>query len=578
MKQIKNLAWMSAIALAGTMTFAACSSDDDKVENINPTYDGKSVKTQFAINIPRAAQQTRQTAEITQNNSNFRGMQDIKLYSATSPLESETTLNPITLATSIENSIVNKKIYSDVTVPVGTSNFLFYGQATKEGTDFNNGVLNATYPNSAHTPGGISFALKPIYNLGLKETTLLRYLNEIRSVDDWAAEKNKTPKTQLGIAYEGFIKLKSGSSNSILKAVERLYNSVEALADGNAEAGTQGKIASDIVSKIEEYFDPDGEKNPYTLAYIDNNVDKLFPQSLDLPEGAAYLSFTEGTGEGTGFAYAQTAIIGDLNANTTTICYPAALYYYVNTTLRANNSDNPGWPTDLAGWIGNSWDGWENIVTATTRTIALKEPINYGVALLKTNVTTAERLEDNAIEQGGAASDKVITVGEETFPVTGFLIGGQPNSVDWEFNPSANREYTIYDNVMNGRNIYAKPGNTAYNYTMVLDNKAATEEVVNIAVELTNNSGQDFYGFDGIVPKEAKFYLVAQLNPVVNVEPGRVFAKDYVTTANLTITSLKKAYMTIPDLRSTKLQLGLAVDLSWKTGLTFDVNIGGDNQ
>ena len=186
-------------------------------------------------------------------------------------------------------------------------------------------------------------------------------------------------------------------------------------------------------------------------------------------------------------------------------------------------------------------------------------------------------MELNAIEQGGAASDNVITVGDNTFPVTGLLIGGQPNSVDWEFNPSAEREYTIYDNVMNGANIYAKPGNTAYNYTMVLDNKAVTEEVVNIAVELTNNSGQDFYGIDGIVPNGAKFYLVAQLDPTSKIEePKRVFAKDYVTTANLTINNLKKAYMTIPDLRSTKLQLGLAVDLSWEAGLTFNVELGGN--
>jgi hypothetical protein len=55
-----------------------------------------------------------------------------------------------------------------------------------------------------------------------------------------------------------------------------------------------------------------------------------------------------------------------------------------------------------------------------------------------------------------------------------------------------------------------------------------------------------------------------------------VFLQDYTTTANLTITSLKNAYMTIPDLRSTKLQLGLAVDLSWKSGLTFNVELGGN--
>ena len=48
---------------------------------------------------------------------------------------------------------------------------------------------------------------------------------------------------------------------------------------------------------------------------------------------------------------------------------------------------------------------------------------------------------------------------------------------------------------------------------------------------------------------------------------------DYKTTMNLTITSLKNAYNTIPDLRSTKLQLGLSVDLDWQTGIQYDVNI-----
>jgi hypothetical protein len=91
---------------------------------------------------------------------------------------------------------------------------------------------------------------------------------------------------------------------------------------------------------------------------------------------------------------------------------------------------------------------------------------------------------------------------------------------------------------------------------------------------LLNNSGQDFYGNDGLVPAGGKFYMVANLKVDANsAEPKRVFAQDYVTTANLTINSLQNAYVTIPDLRSTKLQLGLAVDLSWEAGLTFNVTI-----
>ena len=53
----------------------------------------------------------------------------------------------------------------------------------------------------------------------------------------------------------------------------------------------------------------------------------------------------------------------------------------------------------------------------------------------------------------------------------------------------------------------------------------------------------------------------------------RVFVQDFTTTANFTIKSLKNAYVTIPDLRATKLQLGLSVDLTWQSGLTYNVTI-----
>ena len=59
----------------------------------------------------------------------------------------------------------------------------------------------------------------------------------------------------------------------------------------------------------------------------------------------------------------------------------------------------------------------------------------------------------------------------------------------------------------------------------------------------------------------------------------RVFIQDHMTTANFKIgaNSLKYAYLTVPDLRSSSVTLGLSVDLKWETGLTFDnVIIGGN--
>jgi hypothetical protein len=127
----------------------------------------------------------------------------------------------------------------------------------------------------------------------------------------------------------------------------------------------------------------------------------------------------------------------------------------------------------------------------------------------------------------------------------------------------------------------------------------ATQEPVNIALEIKNNSGRDFYGADGLIPAGATFYLVGQIDPTdVNLpdinwtgtydgsnntyaHPGRgtkrAFIQDFKTMVNFNISNngLQKAYSSIPDLRSTKLLFGLSVDLTWKTGLTFDVDLVG---
>ena len=52
----------------------------------------------------------------------------------------------------------------------------------------------------------------------------------------------------------------------------------------------------------------------------------------------------------------------------------------------------------------------------------------------------------------------------------------------------------------------------------------------------------------------------------------RVFIQDHKTTATFSINanSLKSAYLTVPDLRSSSISLGLDVDLNWEAGLTFD--------
>lgn len=74
--------------------------------------------------------------------------------------------------------------------------------------------------------------------------------------------------------------------------------------------------------------------------------------------------------------------------------------------------------------------------------------------------------------------------------------------------------------------------------------------------------------------------MVGELNPkgTTATQPSgeaidRVFVKDHTTVANFKITNLKKAYNHIPDMRTSKINVGLAVDLTWQKGITFDVEL-----
>ena len=80
MKYFNQFTGFSALLLAGTMGFAACSSDDE-VADVNPSYDGSSVKAQFSINIPANATQSRMTSGEAQEVTNaFLGMTNINLF------------------------------------------------------------------------------------------------------------------------------------------------------------------------------------------------------------------------------------------------------------------------------------------------------------------------------------------------------------------------------------------------------------------------------------------------------------------------------------------------------------------
>lgn len=599
MKKLSSFFLMGTVALAGLGVMSSCSSDDLGNDSTTNPGETKAVKTQFALNIPRANGGTRMSGDNAQANKNFLGMEDIRMYSFSgNPTSTSTSTATFALA-EIASGITadaSSKIYSDVSVPVGTTHFLFYAHAPQGTTDadkFAKGVLTFTAPTTdATATSGISAALVAVKGTdATSQTALLNILNGVAGVNGWATAG---ADTKLGKLYTQYIKAKAGSANSIRFTLQSLYNSLSGVISAADDA--QKTVAENIRKEIDKSFTPTTGTDGYvTLAYKEGSAYSTYPNNINLPDGAVQLTYAEATKT---FSYAISSTLGALTLDAAKICFPASIYYFQSSELAATavELDASKWPTSTTAWTGTAapWlkdanslaDGWTASVQLTTRSIAMRQNINYGVANLATTVKCgAASLPDNTDLPVTDPSEfaGTVTVPDAGFTVTGLLIGGQPTKVGFDFQPTSDAEYvqTVYDKELTGIVANKNGAASTPNYTIVLPNDkgrgVADQSKVNVAIELTNNSGVAFRGQDGIIPDGGKFYLVGQLNPdaktIEGVTNPAVFMSDYKTTMNLTITSLKSAYNTIPDLRSTKLQLGLSVDLDWQAGFQFDVNI-----
>lgn len=613
MRIFNKYAYMGAIALVGAVGFTACSSEDDLTAQQNPTFDGESVKTQFAISIPGASKNgTRLSEDVTQGqgaSSNFRGMTNIRLvpfkstasFSSTTPLSGVEPIGLQDIAKQGLQTNGNYKVYSDVDVEVGVNRFLFYGEAiaTAGGNKANGSIIPSYevsgWPNAAsNTLADVNFDLRSILNnrsVTSTQDSLKAMLVAIASVstDDgtkhlWSAETGN----DLANYYSRFISLKAGSSNSIKAALADLYSAMK-----SDKVGDSHNLKAAICTAIEKYFTPgtastEGLYPDFEYTEKDKNIAQ-FPGNVGLPDGSMQL-----VGDAT-FAYTTPSTVntsGNIIEQTaySNYAYPASLFYWDDTDIKCQNTTL----TDGTTYTGSITD-WNSIlrlytdnktsVEASTRSIALVKPINYAVA----NLNLYARFADQYIYDNGdnytptGASQPVgqiaVPVDGDGFSLTGILIGDQ-KKVGYDFKPlTASTAWTIYDSSTDGAKVKksADYDGTPTAYSLALETAGtvtgdgSTYEKVRFALELVNESGAAFTGKDGIVPAGGKFYLVGELE--ANNDHNKVFEQDHKTIAKVTINSLKSAYNCIPDLRAPRLELGLSVDLNWIEGLTDEVII-----
>lgn len=432
------------------------------------------------------------------------------------------------------------------------------------------------------------------------------------------------------------------------------------------EAAAQA-VASHIKNVIGKYFNTSNQWNNLSTVINSselgtestNKITKdlnLFPDGIfHLPPGATVLKYIAVNDNGDNTfnvvnqyaymsqvpTYAMGSVGGSFNPKN--YMYPAELCYFGNSPIRVTSDTHvkADYPDGATNWdkesnwaagINNNTVAWtkDAHVLSSTRSVAMQENINYGTSMLKTSIKYAEGvtdLKDNNSGLHSGEADNTIAVSGSPFTFTGLLIGGQPKTVGWNYITkvaSGSTDdpyiYMVYDNDLPSTGIPTETGKE--NYTLVWDNynaSATNQNTVYVAVELTNNSGKDFWGENNLIRNGSSFYLIGKLDPdampngytIPEGEEGagetttqeqfaskkswgitwptkyalppydgsgntikvrRVFIQDFMTTANFVIgeESLKYALVSVPDLRASHLSLGLSVDLSWSTGLTFD--------
>ena len=161
-----------------------------------------------------------------------------------------------------------------------------------------------------------------------------------------------------------------------------------------------------------------------------------------------------------------------------------------------------------------------------------------------------------------------------TLPLTGVIIGGQ-HTVGFNMKPQG--EQTDID----GRFIYEKTVDasslaTEGYKTSTLVLQSYDNEKVPVILEFENKTGQAFTGKDGTVYPNARFYLIALIDPAgkgTGDYATRVFTQDYITTMSMRVTSLAKAYTCMPDLLAPRLEVGVQVVTKWIQATTTNVEL-----
>lgn len=333
-----------------------------------------------------------------------------------------------------------------------------------------------------------------------------------------------------------------------------------------------------IGDRIEEFATVSGSGASATLTLKDADL-RGFPGNMGLPEGCVAIQW-----DGSKFVVISEGTYDIHLAPMDRFCYPPSLWYYVNSQVSVakmlgSEASESVAESNIAAWYKNTSAAWSNIldqynagerrlgpvVKKGAVSVAINDPMQYGVALLKLNLakTTSSILEDK--------DHADVNVNNSNFPMTAVIVAGQ-HKQNFDFSPLTGNEYYVYDNmplsetrgtlswITNSGSVTNSPS-----YTMLL--QSLQEEDVIICIEFQNNSNTTFRGETGYIVPGSKFYMYGRIE--YNNGKGEkslvksVFQQDYITEVTLKINSLEHAYNCIPDLQDPQLEVGVEISVDW---------------
>ena len=561
--------------------FAGCY-DYDAYEVVSD--DPVSVELAYAFSSPTSNKMTRQANEVvTSETTNPRHPESLRIIPLVNNAPGKGILRwEETVSKNNPRSRFYYYRYCDL--PINTNGFLIYGNVedltptTAIHPKMYNGSLIETFPQTITTVNDvqedISFNLDPIYKstdytatngIPAGAQALADCLTEIATKDNFHLSTDATIKGFFDkFTNEG--KHIPGSAASVKKWIENFRTS------------------------ISSHLNP---SNPSILDAVNTEAEKqlsaiassTYPRDINLPDGAAVLRWVE---------YEENEVQikrFEPQINTTTIdninsiarfAYPAPLYYFIASSIMTSeekvdfetiysDAGTTAWSQVLQNEKFN-----RTTVSANTRAVALTNPVQYAVAQLKVKIKAYTA---NLPDAATPTPNNIPATGEN-FPLKGIVVCDQ-RPVNYRFEPQEVEQGAvsdaevlfIYDNqVKEGCYLRTQTEGTWAEGCNTLVLQSLKNEDVNIILEFENNSGQSFTCIDGIVYPGTRFYMIGRVEASVFVNNEyaisknneQVFTKDFITTVNMTVSSLAKAYNVPPNLLSPNLEIGVETTPQWE--------------